>query len=143
MEPRASGPLLAAALMLLPAVPAAESPEAERRAERLAMVRDQIVARGIAHPGVLEAMRTVPRHELVPEAVRPWAYRDHPLAIGHRQTISQPFIVALMTELLAPEKSHTILEIGTGSGYQAAVLSLLVDRVFSIEIVEPLAVRAA
>ena len=107
------------------------------------MVREQIEARGVTNPPVLEAMRTVPRHLLVPEDVRPWAYRDHPLAIGYRQTISQPFIVALMTELLAPDKDHKVLEIGTGSGYQAAVLSLLVAEVFSIEIVEPLAKRAA
>jgi protein-L-isoaspartate(D-aspartate) O-methyltransferase len=107
------------------------------------MVREQIEARGVTDPRVLEAMRTVPRHLLVPEDVRRWAYRDHPLAIGYRQTISQPYIVALMTELLAPEKGHKVLEIGTGSGYQAAVLSRLVAEVFSIEIVEPLAVRAA
>ena len=107
------------------------------------MVRAQIEARGIADPRVLEAMRTVPRHLFVPVDVRRWAYQDHPLDIGYRQTISQPFIVALMTELLAPEESHKVLEIGTGSGYQAAVLSLLAAEVFSIEIVEPLAKRAA
>ncbi len=145
MEARASGPLFAAALLLLPgasAAPAEEAPVTARRAERWAMVRDQIEARGVEHSGVLEAMRTVPRHLLVPEDVRPWAYRDHPLAIGYRQTISQPFIVALMTELLAPQEDHKVLEIGTGSGYQAAVLSHLVAQVFSIEIVEPLAARA-
>ena len=139
-------PLLAVALLLLPSPGVTAAGEADakaRRAERWVMVRDQIEARGVEHPGVLRAMRTVPRHLLVPESARPWAYSDHPLAIGHRQTISQPFIVALMTALLAPEKDHKVLEIGTGSGYQAAVLSLLVDRVFSIEIVEPLAVRAA
>ncbi len=107
------------------------------------MVRRQIEARGITDPRVLEAMRAVPRHLFVPEAVRPSAYADHPLPIGHGQTISQPFIVALMTELLAPGEHHKVLEIGTGSGYQAAVLSLLVAEVFSIEIVEPLAKRAA
>ena len=143
MAPRALGPLLALALLPLPGAACAEEPsDGSRRGERRAMVRDQIEARGVSHPRVLEAMRTVPRHELVPAEARPWAYRDHPLSIGYRQTISQPFIVALMTELLAPEKDHKVLEIGTGSGYQAAVLSLLVERVFSIEIVEPLAKRA-
>ena len=107
------------------------------------MVRRQIEARGVTDPRVLEAMRVVPRHLFVPAAVRPSAYADHPLPIGHGQTISQPFIVALMTELLEPGKHHKVLEIGTGSGYQAAVLSLLVEEVFSIEIVEPLAERAA
>ena len=107
------------------------------------MVRRQIAARGVDNPRVLDAMRTVPRHLFVPVDARPYAYRDHPLAIGYRQTISQPFIVALMTELLEPKRDHKVLEIGTGSGYQAAVLSLLVKQVFSIEIVEPLAARAA
>jgi len=107
------------------------------------MVRTQIEARGVADPRVLEAMRSVPRHLFVPENVRPYAYADHPLAIGYRQTISQPFIVALMTELLEPQPDDRILEIGTGSGYQAAVLSRLVEEVYSIEIVEPLAKRAA
>ena len=143
MRPGAAGPAIASALLLLlGCARVAESDQAARRAERWAMVRDQIAARGVEHSGVLEAMRSVPRHELVPEEARRWAYRDHPLAIGYRQTISQPYIVALMTALLEPEKDHKVLEIGTGSGYQAAVLSLLVDRVFSIEIVEPLAKRA-
>jgi protein-L-isoaspartate(D-aspartate) O-methyltransferase len=113
------------------------------REERHEMVRSQIEARGIAEPRVLDAMRTVPRHLLVPEEVRRYAYADHPLPIGHRQTISQPYIVALMTALLEPAADHKVLEIGTGSGYQAAVLSLLVEKVISIEIVEPLARRAA
>ena len=143
MAPRALGPLLALALLPMPGAACAEEPaDRSRRAERWAMVRQQIEARGVSHPRVLEAMRAVPRHLLVPEDARAWAYRDHPLAIGYRQTISQPYIVALMTELLSPEKDHKVLEIGTGSGYQAAVLSLLVERVFSIEIVEPLAARA-
>jgi protein-L-isoaspartate(D-aspartate) O-methyltransferase len=91
---------------------------------------------------ILGAMREVPRHELVPEDVRPAAYANRPLPIGYGQTISQPFIVALMTDLARPDKDDVVLEIGTGSGYQAAVLSRLVDRVYSIEIVEPLARRA-
>jgi protein-L-isoaspartate(D-aspartate) O-methyltransferase len=93
-------------------------------------------------PSVLAAMREVPRHELVPENVRPAAYDNRPLPIGHGQTISQPLIVALMTDLAQPDKDDVVLEVGTGSGYQAAVLSRLVDRVYSIEIVEPLARQA-
>jgi protein-L-isoaspartate(D-aspartate) O-methyltransferase len=92
---------------------------------------------------ILAAMRQVPRHELVPENVRSRAYEDSPLPIGHGQTISQPYIVALMTQLARPSKHHVVLEVGTGSGYQAAVLSPLVAKVFSIEIVEPLARQAA
>ncbi|MDQ4059587.1 MAG: protein-L-isoaspartate(D-aspartate) O-methyltransferase, partial [Pseudomonadota bacterium] len=91
---------------------------------------------------VLGAMREVPRHLLVPEDVRDYAYQNRPLPIGHEQTISQPYIVALMTHLLRPDEDDVVLEVGTGSGYQAAVLSRLVDRVYSIEIVEPLARQA-
>lgn len=109
---------------------------------RARMVDEQIAARGVRDPKVLEAMRTVPRHEFVPESERAWAYHDQPLPIGHEQTISQPYIVARMTELLAPAPAHKVLEIGTGSGYQAAVLSGLVREVYSIEIVEPLATSA-
>jgi protein-L-isoaspartate(D-aspartate) O-methyltransferase len=94
-------------------------------------------------PSVLDVMREVPRHELVPEDVRNAAYENRPLPIGHRQTISQPYIVALMTSLARPAKDHVVLEIGTGSGYQAAVLARLVAHVYSIEIVEPLAREAA
>jgi protein-L-isoaspartate(D-aspartate) O-methyltransferase len=92
---------------------------------------------------VLAAMRHVPRHEFVPEDVRAAAYENRPLPIRYGQTISQPYIVALMTDLARPREDHVVLEIGTGSGYQAAVLSPLVRNVFSIEIVEPLASRAA
>jgi protein-L-isoaspartate(D-aspartate) O-methyltransferase len=106
------------------------------------MVRTQIEARGVANPRVLEAMRTVPRHLFVPEAYRDEAYADHPLPIGRGQTISQPYIVAVMTELLDPQPTDRVLEVGTGSGYQAAVLSLLVDKVTTIEIVPELAERA-
>ena len=94
-------------------------------------------------PSILSVMRQVPRHELVPADVRDQAYEDRPLPIGYGQTISQPYIVALMTHLARPAKHHVVLEVGTGSGYQAAVLSPLVAKVFSIEIVEPLAIRAA
>lgn len=113
-------------------------------AARMKMVKEQLLSPGrdIRNPRVIEAMGSVPRHLLVPEDVRPMAYGDHPLPIGHGQTISQPFIVAFMTEILDPQPEDRVLEIGTGSGYQAAVLAELVDKVFTIEIVEPLAKRA-
>ncbi len=111
-------------------------------AARLAMVADQIEARGIRDLRVLAAMRQVPRHLFVPESERRYAYQDYPLPIGFNQTISQPYIVALMTELARPAPADRALEIGTGSGYQAAVLSLLVSTVFTIELVESLATDA-
>jgi protein-L-isoaspartate(D-aspartate) O-methyltransferase len=113
-------------------------------AARERMVETQLASRvrGITSPRVLQAMRDVPRHEFVPEELRPFAYDDRPLPIGHGQTISQPFIVAFMTEALDPKPGHRVLEVGTGSGYQAAVLARLVKEVFSIEIVEPLAKSA-
>ena len=98
---------------------------------------------GRISPRVLSALGTVPRHMLVPERVRSFAYTDRPLPIGYGQTISQPYIVALMTELLRPGPKDVVLEVGTGSGYQAAVLSLLVSHVYTIEIVAGLARRAA
>jgi protein-L-isoaspartate(D-aspartate) O-methyltransferase len=107
------------------------------------MVTEQIEARGVRDPRVLEAMRKVPRHEFVPREQRPYAYADHPLPIGHQQTISQPYIVAAMTELAQVRPGARVLEIGTGSGYQAAVLAELGAEVYSIEIVEPLARSAA
>lgn len=107
--------------------------DAASRAERDGMVTRQIEARGVAAPSVLSAMRQVPRHLFVPTALRESAYADHPLPIGHGQTISQPFIVALMTELARPAPTDRALEIGTGSGYQAAVLSRVVSHVFSLE----------
>ena len=115
----------------------AGSMESERLRE--AMVRDQIEARGVRDPRVLAALRAVPRERFVPVAAREAAYDDGPLPIGHGQTISQPYIVAVMTELLRPEPGDRVLEIGTGSGYQAAVLAKLVRRVYSIEIVPELA----
>jgi protein-L-isoaspartate(D-aspartate) O-methyltransferase len=111
-------------------------------AERRRMVAQQLEARDIRAARVLDAMRTVPRHFFVPEPQRAEAYVDSPLPIGYGQTISQPYIVAFMTQALDVQPKHVVLEIGTGSGYQAAVLSLLADRVYSIEIVEPLAERA-
>lgn len=109
------------------------------------MVREQLTGPGrdITNARVLTAMGKVPRHELVPEAQRPLAYEDRPLPIGYGQTISQPYIVAFMTEKLEPRPADRVLEIGTGSGYQAAVLSELVKEVYTIEIIEPLARRAA
>jgi protein-L-isoaspartate(D-aspartate) O-methyltransferase len=89
-------------------------------------------------PAVIQAMNTVPRHEFVPDYLRTKAYQNRPLPIGHGQTISQPYIVALMTDLLQPQPDQRVLEIGTGSGYQAAVLSHLVEQVYSIEIIEEL-----
>jgi protein-L-isoaspartate(D-aspartate) O-methyltransferase len=106
------------------------------------MVNDQLRARDITSSRVLAAMRDVPRHLFVPEALRDDAYADHPLPIGLEQTISQPYIVAFMTQALDVEPHHTVLEIGTGSGYQAAVLGKLAGHVYSIEILAPLADRA-
>ena len=110
---------------------------------RRAMVRDQIAARGIRDPRVLEAMREVPRHEFIPPGQRAFAYEDGALPIGYRQTISQPFVVAAMSEALQLGGDERVLEIGTGSGYQAAILSRLAREVYTIEIVPELAERAA
>lgn len=115
---------------------------AELAEEQKEMVENQLAARDIDHPKVLEAMREVPRHEFMPEKVRSLAYRDRPVPIGHGQTISQPYIVAFMTQQLNPDADDRVLEIGTGSGYQAAVLAELVKEVYTIEIVEPLAKSA-
>jgi protein-L-isoaspartate(D-aspartate) O-methyltransferase len=107
-------------------------------AQRQRMVRTQIVSRGVAHKETIEAMRLVPRHLFVPFTYRNSAYDDHPLPIGYGQTISQPYIVAYMTELVKPAKGMRALEIGTGSGYQAAILATIVDSVYTIEIVPQL-----
>jgi protein-L-isoaspartate(D-aspartate) O-methyltransferase len=107
------------------------------------MVREQIESRGITNARVLAAMTKVPRHEFVPEHLADAAYEDHPLPIGYSQTISQPYIVALMTELLQLEPGEKILEVGTGSGYQAAILAEVGAQVYSIEILEPLAKTSA
>lgn len=136
----------AAALVgLLLAWPARAHPQelpSERSDERARMVREQIVERGIQDQSVLGAMLAVPRHLFVPNEHRDRAYGDHPLPIGHGQTISQPYIVAFMTELLDLEPGDQVLEVGTGSGYQGAVASMLADSVFSVEIVPELAADA-
>lgn len=111
-------------------------------AARSQMVREQLGGRDIRDARVLDSMARVPRHLFVPDAERSRAYDDTPLPIGYDQTISQPYIVAFMTQALDPQPTHRVLEIGTGSGYQAAVLSHLVAKVYTIEIVEPLAARA-
>ena len=115
----------------------------EQRQAREQMVREQIVARDVRDKRVLEALRKVPRHLFVPPAMVPYAYRDSPLPIGYGQTISQPYVVAFMTEALEVKPEDRVLEIGTGSGYQAAVLARLCREVYSIEIVEPLGKEAA
>lgn len=112
-------------------------------ARRLRMVTTQIESRGVSDPCVLEALRRVPRHEFVPASLEDQAYVDHPLPIGHRQTISQPYIVALMTELVRPGPDSKVLEIGTGSGYQAAVLAECAREVYTIEIIAELGREAA
>jgi protein-L-isoaspartate(D-aspartate) O-methyltransferase len=129
--------------LLLVACSAFGDEQAAMAQKREAMVRTQIESRGVKDPRVLEAMRTVPRHLFVPPQLVGSAYDDGPLPIGEGQTISQPYIVALMTELLETRPGDRILEVGTGSGYQAAVLSGLVREVFSIEIKEGLHRRAA
>jgi len=106
------------------------------------MVEDQIEKRGVSDSKVLNAMRNVPRHEFVPDHLKKYAYADEPLPIGEDQTISQPYIVAYMTEYLNLEAGHKVLEIGTGSGYQAAVLAEIIDTVYTIEIVDVLATKA-
>ena len=116
--------------------------EAAFGARRLHLVAAAIEARGINHPAVLRAMRTVPRHRFVPERLRPLAYEDEPLPIGAGQTISQPSLVAMMTAAIRPQPTMRALEVGTGSGYQAAVLSRCVAEVDTIEVVPELGRRA-
>ena len=116
--------------------------EPDYKAAREKMVNSQIKARGIQDRFTLAAMRTVPRHKFVPEGLIASAYLDSPLPIGYGQTISQPYIVAFMTEIIKPQKNFTVLEIGTGSGYQAAILAHIVDSVYTIEIVEELYIQS-
>jgi protein-L-isoaspartate(D-aspartate) O-methyltransferase len=130
------------ALAVLIALVARSTLAKDLAAERNRMVDEEIVAAGVKDPRVIKSMRDTPRHEFVAVASRPNAYFDMALPIGDGQTISPPFIVAYMTEQLLPQPSDTVLEIGTGSGYQAAVLSPLVKEVYTIEIVKPLGDRA-
>jgi protein-L-isoaspartate(D-aspartate) O-methyltransferase len=116
--------------------------EEEYRIARKRMVKEQIAARGVLNPPVLIAMESVPRHLFVPADDLAWAYSDGPLPIGHGQTISQPYIVALMTELMEVEATHHVLEVGTGSGYQAAVLGKIAGDVHTIEVIPELAAQA-
>jgi protein-L-isoaspartate(D-aspartate) O-methyltransferase len=144
---RCSSPLVVAILLLLSSAAFPGPNDAEYAGLRNEMV-EEVAAYGEAgqpqefSADVLQAMAEVPRHEFVPEGSRRFAYDNRPLPIGHGQTISQPYIVALMTELSEPDADDTVLEIGTGSGYQAAILGALVSRVYSIEIIEPLASEA-
>jgi protein-L-isoaspartate(D-aspartate) O-methyltransferase len=134
--------VLTAALACAREDPAAGRSQDGRQAERRRMVEQQLKARDIRDARVLDAMMTVPRHAFIPEPQRISAYGDYPLPIGYDQTISQPYIVAFMTQALQVAPEHRVLEIGTGSGYQAAVLGTLAKMVYTIEIVEPLAARA-
>ena len=140
---------LVLALLVLSACAApAPGSTAELKAEeafaeaREKMVREDIAGRGINHPRVLEVMEKVPRHRFVPEEYLDEAYADYPLPIGYGQTISQPYIVALMTQFLLLEPGDKVLEIGTGSGYQAAILAEITDEVYTVEIIEPLGQQA-
>jgi len=118
------------------------TPASHQDIHRERMVAEQLIPRGINDEAVLQAMRTVPRHLFIDDAMYSCAYGDHPLPIGSGQTISQPYIVALMTQALQLKKTDKVLEIGTGSGYQAAILSRLCDRVYTIERIDSLLVRA-
>jgi len=118
------------------------SPKGDYKTMREAMVETQIKARGVKEPRVLTAMLKVERHLFVPKDLHPTAYSDQPLPIGEGQTISQPYIVALMTELLDLKGNEKVLEVGTGSGYQAAILAELAKEVYTIEIIEKLATSA-
>jgi len=140
-----AGLLLAGACAAPPTGARQEGPMDETAAAdaRARMVRTQIEARGVTNPRVLAAMRAVPRHRFVPDAYAQRAYEDNPLPIAAGQTISQPYIVAVMSEVADIMPNEVVLEIGTGSGYQAAVLSHLARQVYSIEVVESLAESSA
>ncbi len=137
-------PVLTLLILLLAWLPpaAADMTNDPFGAARKKMVYTQIRSRGVSDPAVLRAMENVPRHLFVPEKLRAHAHEDRPLAIGFGQTISQPYVVALMTKLLNLTGASRVLEVGTGSGYQAAVLSRIAKEVFSVEIVKPLHLRA-
>ena len=133
-------PLFVALTAMCTAPEAGRQPD--RADERRRMVEQQLRARGIQDARVLAAVERVPRHRFVPESVRGEAYKDYPVAIGHGQTISQPYIVGFMSEALEIAPEHRVLEIGTGSGYQAAILGELAREVYTMEIIEPLAASA-
>jgi len=134
--------LLVASVSLLASCSRAQTSNPDYAAQRERMVKEQIVMREVTDERVLKALRKVPREQFVPEDERTESYMDGPLPIGYGQTISQPYVVAFMTEKLQPQPRDRVLEIGTGSGYQAALLGELVADVYSIEIVEPLAKSA-
>jgi protein-L-isoaspartate(D-aspartate) O-methyltransferase len=136
------GLVLGTIALLIGAADGCSSAEQDYARRRESMVVTQIMARGVRDERVIAAMRKVPRHRFVPAALQEAAYYDSPLPIGSGQTISQPYIVALMTEALALKGGGTVLEIGTGSGYQAAILAEIVDTVYTIEILPELADRA-
>ena len=142
-EPAATGTSIPPTIISLTETSATATVAYPFARQREALVQRTIIDRGVTDPGVVEAMRKVPRHLFVPAEYVDQAYADHPLPIGYGQTISQPYIVALMTEHLELEASDRVLEIGTGSGYQAAVLAEIVDQVHTIEIVPELAELAA
>jgi len=138
--------IVIAVLSIHPASPwahAAKLADGDFQKQRLSMVQDQIVERGVKDRSVIEAMTAVPRHKFVSENYQNRAYDDSPLPIGYGQTISQPYIVAYMTEVLNLNKNNRVLEVGTGSGYQAAILSPIVKQVYTIEIISELAKSAA
>lgn len=143
MSARVSSKLVLALLIIFSIILLSLGEEDVYTRERKAMVRNQLASRDITDKKILEAMGEVPRHLFVSSELRGQAYEDHPLPIGEGQTISQPYIVALMTQHLDLKPGEKVLEIGTGSGYQAAVLAQLADKVYSIEIRENLAKRAA
>jgi protein-L-isoaspartate(D-aspartate) O-methyltransferase len=142
-RPRAVAAVPLAMTVCLACAWLSDGSQADPGKRRMDMVEQQIRQRGVTDERVLEAMRTVPRERFVPADQVDRAYDDNPLPIGHGQTISQPYIVAHMTEVLGVEPGHTVLEVGTGSGYQAAVLGGLAREVYTIEIVSELAERAA
>lgn len=135
-------PLLILSFLFLPYACIKTKQKDTYTVERERMVSQQIERRGVSDKLVLKAMREVPRHEFVPEDMKPYAYVDDPQPIGEDQTISQPYIVALMTELLELDGGEKVLEIGTGSGYQAAILAEIAGEVYTIEIIESLAKSA-
>ena len=134
--------LLALTAVIAAAIPCSGEDRDAFKKVRENMVTRQIASRGVDDPRVLDAMRTTPRHLFVPENLIGQAYNDNPLRIGEGQTISQPYIVGLMSELLEPKREDRVLEVGTGSGYQAAVLSPIVKKVYTIEIFEELGISA-